>query len=58
MSRHAARWGLKNILASAGVTIILGGIVTAPIVASPIVSAHAAATSSGPTSSPDENNWG
>jgi hypothetical protein len=70
MSGHVARRGLKHIIISAGVTIIIGGAVAVPIVVLPIASAHTTASTPGAssastptptptsTSGPDENNWG
>ena len=58
MSRHAAGWGLKYVIASIGATIIMGGTVTVPVVVSSVGSPPAAATVSGPAVSPCENNWG
>jgi hypothetical protein len=58
MSRHAAGWGLKYAITSIGAAIIIGGTVAVPVVISTVGSPPAAATASGLTFSPLENNWG
>jgi hypothetical protein len=58
MIRHSAGRGLKYAITSIGATIIICGTVTVPVIVSAVGSPPAAATVSGLTDSPFENNWG
>jgi hypothetical protein len=58
MSRNAAKWGLKHVIASVGAAIIMGGVATVPVVVLSIGGPAAATTASSVTASPGENNWG